>query len=140
MKIVTVSLREQRVSPKKANLVMSYLRGKNAVSALQELKLMPQKSARLAAALLKSALDAAEKKGINSEELIIEEAICQEGRKFKRNFVRARGRATTYLKRMSHLKISLSKIEIDKSDKSEKPVKPETKENTKGAKGRKNGS
>lgn len=119
---------------------MAYLRGKNAEVALQELKLMPQKNARLAVALIKSGLDAAEKKGFNGEDLLIDEAICQEGRKFKRNFVRARGRATTYLKRMSHLKITLSKIEPEKSSKSSKEEKPQQiKKNTKVSKEKKNG-
>jgi len=118
---------------------MSYLRGKSAEGALQELKLMPQKSAHLAAALLKSGLDAAEKKGFNGEDLLIEEAICQEGRKFKRNFVRARGRATTYLKRMSHLKITLSKIEPEKSEIPAREVKPSVKKSVKVVKEKKNG-
>jgi len=107
--ITSVSLRNQRVSPKKARLVMSLVRGKTVVNAADILSNTNKKSANLALALLKSAVSSAKNKDFKEEELVISESIAQEGKRMKRFFIRARGRSAKYEKRMSHLKISLSR-------------------------------
>ena len=107
--ITSVSLRNQRVSPKKARLVMSLVRGKTVVNAADILSNTNKKSASLALALLKSAVSSAKNKDFKEEELVISESIAQEGKRMKRFFIRARGRSAKYEKRMSHLKISLSR-------------------------------
>jgi large subunit ribosomal protein L22 len=114
--VTTVTLREQRVSPKKARLVMNLIKGKNAVNALDILAHTEKKSANLALAALKSAIDSAKSKDFKADELVIAESIAQEGRRMKRFFIRARGRSAKYQKRYSHLKISLAKQE-DKQEK-----------------------
>jgi large subunit ribosomal protein L22 len=116
--ITTVNLREQNVSPKKARLVMNLIRMKSATRALEILETTNKKSAGLALSLLKSGIDAAKKKDFKEEELIICESLANEGRRMKRMFIRARGRSTGYVKKMSHLKISLGKIsDFKKEDK-----------------------
>lgn len=111
MKIVTVSLRNQKVSPRKGQLIMSLIRNMKVEKALQQLSVADQKSAKFAHSLLKSAVSAAKDKDYKVEDLIISESICQEGPRYKRFFIRARGRSTSYHKRLSHFKISVSKTE-----------------------------
>lgn len=120
MKIVTVTLRNQKVSPRKGQLLMTLIRGMKAQKALDQLSFNCKKSAKLANSLLKSAISAAKEKDYKAEDLFISESVCQEGPKMKRFFIRARGRSTSYFKRSSHLKISLSKIEISDSKKDKK--------------------
>jgi len=132
MKIVTVSLRNQKVSPRKGQLVMALIRNMKVEKALQQLAFADQKSAQFAQSLLKSAISAAKDKDYAAEDLIVSESICQEGPRYKRFFIRARGRSTSYHKRLSHFKISVSKIEKaeEKSSKTEsengKPTKNKT--------------
>lgn len=113
--ITTVALREQRISPKKARLVLNSVRGALALDAMVSLGLQDKKGSVLVKQLLKNAIDAAQAKDFKAEELYVSEAVCQEGRKLKRNQVKARGRSTAFQKRMSHLKISLAK-NVDNPD------------------------
>jgi large subunit ribosomal protein L22 len=106
-KIITVQLREQRVSPKKARLVMSMVKGMPLDSAMAVLSNTNKKSALTALSLLKSAAAAAKDKDYQADKVIICESLVNEGRKLKRYFIRARGRSTKFLKRSSHFKISL---------------------------------
>ena len=131
-KVTTVSLRNQRISPKKARLVIDSVRGVGADKALVILDLQSKKGSRLVWQLLKNAIDAAKAKDFRSENLIVSEAICQEGRKLKRNMVKARGRSTQFRKRMSHIKISLSKVESEVvADKSKVIPRSKTGKSTK---------
>jgi len=111
MNIVTVQLREQKISPKKVRLVMDLIRSKKVDNAIDILNNTNNKSAKLVLALVKSAQAAAKEKNYKSEELMISESLANEGRKLKRIFIKARGRSTRFMKRSSHLKISLCKIE-----------------------------
>ncbi|MCX6809418.1 MAG: uL22 family ribosomal protein [Candidatus Berkelbacteria bacterium] len=108
MKIVTVSLREQSISPKKARLVMNYIKNTPAEKGLVMLKNLNKKTAKLAYNLLKSGVDAAQKKDFQLNDLVITESIAQDGRRMKRFYIRARGRSAVFHKRTVHLKISLS--------------------------------
>ena len=114
MKIVTVALREQRISPKKARLCIDLVRGKNGQLALEVLTNTNKKSARLVLKLLKSALDACRAKDYKPTDVFISEAVCQEGRRLNRFLTSARGRSRSIKHRMAHLKISLSKVEEQK--------------------------
>lgn len=125
-KIVTVALRDQRISPKKARLVIDFVRGMKAEEAQSALGRLEKKGARDVARLLNNAVDAAKNKDYKIEDLYICESICQEGRKLKRFQVLARGRSTQFKKRMSHLKISLSKVE-EKTENEKAPNKREGK-------------
>lgn len=117
MKIVTVTLRNQKVSPRKGQLVMALIRNMKVEKALDQLTFTDKKSATFALSLLKSAISAAKEKDYDVSELYISESICQEGPRFKRFYIRARGRSTSFHKRLSHLKISLSKVEVKTTDK-----------------------
>ena len=121
--IVTVTLREQAISPKKARLVIDMVRGMSLSKAIAQTSFINKKAAKLVNALLKSALDAAKHKDFKQEELFISESLCQEGRRLKRFQVKARGRSSQFKKRYAHLKISLGKIEEVKDDKADKSIK-----------------
>ncbi len=120
-KVTTVSLRNQGISPKKARLVINSIRGLSVNKALVTLDLQDKKGSLIVLQLLKNAVDAAKAKDFKSDDLMVGEVICQEGRKLKRSLVKARGRSTQFKKRMSHLKISLSKIEEAKTEEKVKP-------------------
>ena len=133
--ITTVTLREQKISPKKARLVLNSIRGNLVSNAIICLELQDKKGSFLVSQLLKNAIDAASAKDFKVDELFVSEAICQEGRKLKRNQVKARGRSTTFRKRMSHLKISLAKI-TDKTVKTEENTDKKKSAKIKEAKGK----
>lgn len=123
--IITVSLREQNISPKKVRLVIDLVRGMRVDKAIIQTSFINKKSAKLVNALLKSALDAAKKKDFKEDELFVSESLAQEGKRLKRFQVKARGRSSQFKKRMSHLKISLGKIEdvkVAKTKQSSKKV------------------
>lgn len=142
MKIVTVTLRNQKVSPRKGQLMMTMVRGMKADKALDQLAFAKQKSARFVYSLLKSAIAAAKDKDYKVEDLFISESICQEGPRMKRFYIRARGRSTSFHKRLSHFKISLSKVEgpvkkekaASKDEKIEKKTQTSKKESSNGTK------
>jgi len=124
--IITVSLREQNISPKKVRLVIDLVRGMRVDKAIVQTSFINKKSAKLVNALLKSALDAAKKKDFKEDELFVSESLAQDGKRLKRFQVKARGRSSQFKKKMSHLKISLGKIEdvkVAKTKKSSEKVK-----------------
>jgi large subunit ribosomal protein L22 len=128
MQITRATARNQSVSPKKARLVIDLVRGKNLEEAIDIAKFTNKKTASIVLHLLVSAADSANKKGFENSELIVSEAVCQEGRKLKRMFIRARGRSTRFLKRSCHIKIGLSKKEsISKVEKQPKQEKAQGK-------------
>lgn len=122
---ITVSARNQRISPKKARLVIDQIRSKKVTQAMDYLTFADKKAAKLVRDLLKSAISAAKDKDLKAEELEVSEAVCLEGKKLKRSHPNARGRVNVYQKRMSHFRISLaqsttSKTPAKKTDKIEK--------------------
>jgi len=119
MKIVTVSLRHQRVSPKKMRPVLNVVRGKSVNLALDKLETIERKSARILKGLIRCGVTACKTKDYQQDELVICEAICQEGKKLKRTAVDARGRSRGFVKRASHIKLSFSKKQVPLAEKVE---------------------
>ena len=98
-----------RVSPKKAREITRVIQGKNAAEAVELLKFIPRKSARLVSKTLKSAIANAENNAnLVADSLLIKSAIVNEGPALKRFRPAARGSAHPYKKRMSHIQIVLS--------------------------------
>lgn len=98
-----------RISPYKAREVARLLQGKSATEALNMVRFIPQKAARLFEKTLKSAIANAENNNeISVEDLIVKEAVVGEGPTMKRFVAKARGMAGRILKRSSHLKIVLT--------------------------------
>ena len=98
-----------RISPKKAREVARILPGKKATEAVSLLKYIPRKAARLLDKTLKSAMANAENNSnLSSDDLIIKQAVVEEGPALKRFIPCARGSSHPYKKRMSHLRIILT--------------------------------
>lgn len=106
---VIATTKYSRISPKKAREVANELRGRPANEALELLKFIPRKAARLLHKTLHSAVANAENNhNLNSDDLVIKEAIVEEGPAFRRFKPAARGSAKPIRKRTSHLRIVLT--------------------------------
>lgn len=106
---VVAQTKYSRISAKKAREVARELRGRPANEALELLQFIPRKAARLLRKTLHSAVANAENNhNLNSDDLIIKEAIVEEGPAFRRFKPAARGSAKPIRKRTSHLRIILT--------------------------------
>jgi large subunit ribosomal protein L22 len=107
--ISSATLSGIRISAQKARLVINLVRGKAVEDALNALRFMPKKGAKLAAKLIESAMhNAREQKGADIDRLYIAKAFVNEGPTLKRIIPRAQGRATSIFKRSSHITVQLA--------------------------------
>lgn len=98
-----------RVSPRKARRVARLIKGKSALEALDMLMLMPQKPARFYVKLLKQAIgNAVNDYELDEENLVVVDALADNGPILKRWRPRARGRVYMIRKRISHLTVVLA--------------------------------
>lgn len=98
-----------RMSDKKVREIAREVQGLNAAEALEILKLVPRKSARLVAKTLASAIANAENNnGLAAANLKIKSAIVNQGVAFRRFRPVARGSAHPIKKRTSNILIILS--------------------------------
>jgi len=96
------------VAPRKMRPVAQLIRGRNADEALELLRYIPSRSARLVEQCLKSALGNAEDRGSRDlDELVVLEARIDGGPIMKRIQPRARGTAYPIKKRLSHIHITV---------------------------------
>jgi len=103
--------RHIRISPQKARLVADLVRGKNVETAINTLRFMPKKGARLLRKVIESALaNAGQNEAIDIDTLYIKKVYVDGGPMLKRIRPRAMGRATKILKRSSHITVILDEI------------------------------
>jgi large subunit ribosomal protein L22 len=122
--------RYAKISAFKVREVTREIQGLHAVQALEIVRLIPKKSARLIGKVLASAIANAENNNnLRPENLIIKEAVAGEGPTLKRMHTRARGSGARINKRMAHIKVILTEAEPI-----EKTVKPKGVKKTKPAK------
>lgn len=96
------------VSARKIRPFASLIRGKMADEALELLKYLPNKSARLLEQVLKSAVGNAEDRGARDvDELVVSESCVDGGPIMKRIMPRARGTAYPIKRRYAHIRIIL---------------------------------
>jgi len=101
------------VSPRKMRPFASMIRGRIADEALELLRFLPNKSARLIEAVLKSALGNAEDRGSrNLDYLVVTESRIDGGPIVKRHMPRARGTAYPIKRRYSHIRITLTDLDL----------------------------
>ena len=127
-------LRHLRVSPLKANLVASLVRGKKAVDAIDILKFTPKKTALPLKKLIESAIANAESNfKQDRQDLYIKEIVVTKGTTYKRSIPVSRGRANPILKRTAHItvKLGLKTSEAEHKTEPKTEVKEKIKEEIK---------
>ncbi len=103
---VSATARYLRGSTRKARLVTAAIKGKPVEEASALLRFMPQTAARDIARVLKSATANAENNhNLSAEDLIVADAVADEGPTIKRWRPRAQGRAFPIHKPMTHITI-----------------------------------
>ena len=103
---VSATAKYLRGSTRKARLVTAAIKGKPVEEAAALLRFMPQTAARDVARVLKSAASNAENNhNLSADELVIADAIANEGPTIKRYRPRAQGRAFAIHKPMTHITI-----------------------------------
>ena len=97
------------MSARKVRPVAQLIRGRMADEALELLRFLPSKSARLIEKVLKSALGNAEDRGARDiEDMFVSEARVDGGPIMKRHQPRARGSAYPIKRRYSHIHVTVS--------------------------------
>ena len=98
-----------RIAPRKARLVIDLIRGKSVEEADKILKNINKEASRLSRKVLVSAVANAENNlGLNKKDLVVKEAIVNEGQTMKRMKFGSRGHVDPIKKRTSHIKIVVS--------------------------------
>jgi large subunit ribosomal protein L22 len=104
--------RHADMSARKIRPFAAMIRGRRADEALEALRFLPNKSARLLEAVLKSALGNAEDRGARDiDDLVVVESCVDGGPIMKRIMPRARGTAYPIKRRYSHIRLTLSDLE-----------------------------
>ena len=102
------------VSARKVRPFATLIRGRPVDEALELLRFLPNKSARLLEQALKSALGNAEDRGAtNIDDLVVIESCVDGGPIMKRIMPRARGTAYPIKRRMCHIRVALSDLMED---------------------------
>ncbi len=103
---VSATARYLRGSTRKTRLVTQAIKGMPVEKAAAALQFMPQKAAADVARVLKSATANAENNhNLSADDLIVADAIADEGPSIKRFRPRAQGRAFPIHKPMTHITI-----------------------------------
>ena len=106
---VSATAKYLRGSTRKARLVTALIKGKPVEEAVALLRFMPQKAAGDVARVLKSATANAENNhNLSAEDLVIVDAVANEGPTIKRFQPRAQGRAFPIHKPMTHITITVA--------------------------------
>ena len=100
--------RQIRISPQKARLVADLVRGKDVGTAINTLRFMPKKGARILRKIIESAVaNASQNEAIDVDTLYVKTIFIDGGPMMKRIRPRAMGRASRILKRTSHITVVL---------------------------------
>jgi large subunit ribosomal protein L22 len=111
------SHRFARSSVRKLRPILTLIRGKYADDAMNVLKYLPHRGARMIEQVLKSAMANAEDKGVrNVGDLVVADAHGDGGPMFKRLMPRARGMAYMIRRRSCHVTIGLVDVETLMAD------------------------
>ena len=103
---VSATAKHVRRSPRKTRLVTQAIVGRRVADASALLRFMPQGAAKDVAKVLKSAAANAENNhNLSAEDLVVVEAIANEGTTIKRWRPRAQGRAFPIHKPMTHITV-----------------------------------
>jgi len=102
------------VAPRKMRPIASMIRGMSADEAVESLKFLHNRGARLIEAVVKSALGNAEDQGCRSlDSLVVSECRIDGAPMFKRIRPRARGTAFGIKRRLAHIIVTLAEVADD---------------------------
>ncbi|MBP0958423.1 MAG: 50S ribosomal protein L22 [Huintestinicola sp.] len=105
-------LTNARIAPRKVQIVLDLIRGKDVETAMAILKYTPKSACEYLEKLLKSAVANAENNfGMNKENLIVSECFVCPGPIMKRIMPRAQGRAFRINKRTSNVTLVVAEKE-----------------------------
>lgn len=97
-----------RISPQKARLVADTVRGQKVETAINNLRFMPKKGAKIIKKVIESAVaNASQSPDIDVDTLFVKTIFINGGPMLKRFRPRAMGRASRILKRTSHITVVL---------------------------------
>src|SRR5271156_4598761 len=125
--------RYAKISAFKVREVTREIQGLPAEQALEIVRLIPKKAARLIGKVLASAIANAENnnnkenKTLRAENLVVKQAVAGEGPTMKRMHTRARGSGARINKRTAHIRITL----VEAEPIVEKPRKPKAQKKDK---------
>ena len=109
---VKAELKYAKISAFKVREVTREIQGLRAEQALEIVRLIPKKAARMIGKTLASAIANAEhNNNLRADTLVIKEAVAGEGPTLKRMHTRARGGGARINKRTAHIKIILTEAE-----------------------------
>ena len=109
---VSATAKYLRGSTRKTRLVTQAIKGKRVEDATAILRFMPQKAAGEVARVLKSATANAENNhSLSAEDLVIVDAVANEGPTIKRFQPRAQGRAFPIHKAQTHITVTVGNRE-----------------------------
>ena len=109
---VSATAKYTRHSTRKARLVTQAIKGRSVADASAMLRFMPQAAAKDVAKVLKSAAANAENNhDLSPEDLVVADAIANEGPTMKRWRPRAQGRAFPIHKPMTHITVTVESKE-----------------------------
>jgi large subunit ribosomal protein L22 len=110
--VYRASHRFARISVRKLRPILDLIRGKFADDAMNILKYMPHRGARMIEKVLKSAMANAEDRGERDVgDMVVVDARGDGGPMFKRLMPRARGMAYLIRRRSAHIQIALADYE-----------------------------
>lgn len=105
-------LKNARIAPRKVQIVLDLIRGKDTETAMAILKHTPKAACEYLEKLLKSAIANADNNfGMDKENLFVSECFVCPGPTMKRIMPRAQGRAFRILKRTSHVTLVVKEYE-----------------------------
>ena len=103
---VRASIKNVRVSPRKARLVVDAVRGKRVPEAIAVARFLPQKTATDIERLLKSvAANAENNYDLDPEDLWVKAIYADDGPSFRRFKAKARGRVGRIQRRTCHITV-----------------------------------
>ncbi|MDI6769149.1 MAG: 50S ribosomal protein L22 [Anaerolineales bacterium] len=109
---IRAQLKFLSISAQKVRLVIDVVRGKDASTALEVLRFMPQRAAQPVSKLLASAVANAEENfGVSRDDLYVEKIFADEAPTRKWRRFGARGRFKPILRRSSHVTVVLRERE-----------------------------
>ena len=105
-------MRYIRISPRKVQIVLDLIRGKDAATAMAILKHTPKAASESLIKLLNAAVANAEHNfDMDTSKLVVSKCFVTPGPTLKRMMPRAKGRGDRILKRTSHITLAVAEKE-----------------------------